>query len=106
VFPLAFLAVVVVLFGGGIWFRRRCGLAVTSAFRSDLALLSAGFGTTFVGTLIPTYVIVHRGLYGGSIADNLPGGVSEDTLLNLVIVGGVITIVAGANRYLDRIKTE
>jgi hypothetical protein len=106
VFALSLLAIIIVLFFGGLWARHRGGLEVTSAFRSDLALLAAGSGTALVGVLVPTYVIVRRAVYGGTISDNLPANVSEDTLLNLVIVGGVITIVAAVNRFLDRIKTE
>ena len=105
-FPLAFLVVVILLFVGGVWARRRRGLEVSSAYRTDLALLAAGCATASVGVLVPAYVVVRRGIYGGAIGDNLPHGVSEDVLLNLVIVGGAITIVAAVNRYLDRIKTE
>jgi hypothetical protein len=106
VLTLVILVVVVVLFFGGIWGRKRCGLEVSSAYRTDLAILVCGVGGALVTGIVPLWVIARRAIYGGTIGDNLPSGVSEDVLLGLVIAGAIITIVAAVNRYLDRIKTE
>jgi hypothetical protein len=106
VYALGLLVVVILLFAGGLWARRRCGLPITSAYRSDMAILAGGSGLALVGVIVPAYVIVKRAIYGGTIGDNLPAGVSEDTLLNLVVLDGIITIVAAVNRFLERIRTE
>ena len=103
-FALAVLIVVLILFGVGIWGRRRCGLAVTGAYCTDLAILVAGTATALVTMGAPTYVIVRRAIYGGSIGDNLPAGVSEDGLLSLVIIGGGIMVVAAVVRYVQHIR--
>lgn len=103
-FALVFVVVLVALFVAGIWGRRRCGLGVTGAYCTDLAILVSGVSTALVGTGAPTYVIVRRAIYGGSIGENLPAGVSEDGLLSLVIIGGSITIVAALVRYVQLIR--
>ena len=43
---------------------------------------------------------------GGTIGDNLPPGASEDLLLNLVTVGGFITVVVAVNRLIEHSKSE
>ena len=103
---LAFLVVVTGLFVFGIWSRRRHGGAVTSAYRTTLAIVAVGASTAIVGSMLPAYVIVRRSVFGGTIGDNLPPGASEDLLLNLVTVGGAITIVVALNRLLDHIRSE
>jgi len=105
VLALAFLVVVAALFFGGLWARRRRGVPATSAFRTTLFILAAGTGTAIVGSAVPLYVILLRGVRGGSIEANLPPGISEDVLLNLVIVGAGITIVAAVGRYLDHLDS-
>ena len=103
---LAFLILVVGLFAWGVWARRRRGSGVTSTYRTSLAILAAGAGTAIIGGLLPVYVILRRGINGGTIGDNLPPGASEDLLLNLVTVGGVITIVVAVNRLIDHTRSD
>jgi hypothetical protein len=106
VIALVFLVVVVGLFAWGLWERRRHGGAVTSAYRTTLAILAAGAGTAVMGSVLPLYVIVRRGIMGGTIGDNLPPGASEDLLLNLVTVGAFITVVVAVNRLIEHSKSE
>lgn len=103
---LAFLVVVVGLFAWGVWARKRHRGEVTSTYRTTLAILAAGTGTAVTGVALPVYVIVRRSVMGGTIGDNLPPGASEDLLLNLVTVGGVITVVVAVNRLIDHSKSE
>ena len=103
---LAFLVVVVGLFAWGVWARRRHGGEVTSTYRTTLAILAAGAGTAVTGSVLPVYVIVRRSFMGGSIGDNLPPGASEDLLLNLVTIGGFITVVVAVNRLIEHSRSE
>lgn len=102
--PLARLLVMVAMVGGGLWGRRPCGLPITGAYCTDLTILAGGVSTALLSTGAPVYVIVRRAIYGGTIGDNLPAGVSEDGLLSLVIIGGGITIVAALVRYIQLIR--
>jgi hypothetical protein len=45
-------------------------------------------------------------MLGGTIGDNLPPGASEDLLLQLVTVGGIISVVVAVNRLIDHTKSD
>jgi hypothetical protein len=106
VIALAFLVLVVGLFAWGVWARRHHGGDVTSTYRTTLAILAAGAATAIIGSWLPVYVILRRSMLGGTTGENLPPGASEDLLLNLVTVGGIITIVAAVNRLIDHSKSD
>ena len=101
-----FLVLVACLFVWGLWARRRHGGEITSAYRTALAIASAGAATAITGSVLPVYVIVRRSMFGGTIGDNLPPGASEDLLLQLVTVGGIISVVVAVNRLVDHSKSE
>jgi len=65
-----------------------------------------GAGTAIIGSVLPVYVIVRRGMLGGTIGDNLPPGASEDLLLQLVTIGGIISVVVAMNRLIEHIRDE
>jgi hypothetical protein len=106
VIALAFLVLVIGLFAWGLWARRRHGREITSAYRTMLAILAGGTATAITGSVLPVYVIVRRSMLGGTIGDNLPPGASEDLLLQLVTVGGIITVVVALNRLVEHSKSD
>ena len=110
---LAFLVLVIGLFIWGLWARKLGSLGAQAPWRSDHEHLSHHAGdpvcrrrTAITGALLPVYVIVRRFVLGGTMVDNLPPGASEDLLLNLVTVGGIITIVVAVNRLIEHSKSD
>ena len=90
----------------GLWTRRRHGGEITSAYRTALAIVSAGATTTITASVLPVYVIVRRNMLGGTIGDNLPPAASEELLLNLVTCGGIVSVVVALNRLVEHSKSD
>ena len=78
---------------------------VDSSFMSTLVLNASAGGTTLLSGAVSLYVVVARGVRGGSIESNLPPGISEDTLLGLVILGAMLAIVASMYRYFEHLDS-
>jgi hypothetical protein len=105
VVALAVLVIVVLLIGGGVWRRRRQSKNLDSTFMSTLAIRASAAGTTLMIGALSVYVVVARAIRGGSIENSLPPGMSEDTLLSVVILGAIIAIVAAWYRYLEHLDS-
>jgi len=76
-----------------VWVRWRSGRPIDTPFTTTLTLMASGAGTAIVAGALPLWVVVMRGIHGGTIDSNLPPGTSEDALLGLVVLGALITIV-------------
>ena len=81
------------LFGVGLWWRRQLRHPVDYMFTMKLAGISLPAGGAVVGFLYPlAFALVSRAIHGGSIAQNLPTGVTEDVILATAALGAGRTL--------------
>lgn len=103
---LVLAALILATFGGSLWIRRRLGRSIDHAYCLKLSAISAGIGSSAVGVFYPlVYVLVSRGWTGGTIAANLPPGVTEDALLGLAVLGGVVIALGAVYGLLEYLRS-
>jgi hypothetical protein len=93
-------------FGVTLWLRRRSGRPVDQTFALKLVGISAGVGSVSIGAVHPlAYVLISKAIYGGTIATNLPTGVTEDVLLASALVGGAVLAIGVIYGLYDHLKS-
>jgi len=68
--------------------------------------IAFGAATASVSVFYPfTYVLISQALYGGSIANNLPPGASEDVLVGAALLGAGIMLIGIVYAFLEHLKS-
>ncbi len=104
--PLLGAILTLCTFGVSFWIRRRRGQPTDQSFALKLVGISAGLGSITIGALYPLgYVLISKAISGGTIATNLPPGVTEDALLGMALVGGAIVTIGVVYGLLDHLRS-
>ena len=95
------------LFSLGIWQRRRFRLPLDYAFTMKLAGISLPAGGVAAGFFYPlAYTLVSRAINGGSIASNLPSGVTEDVVLATAAFGAIVTVIGAIYTFVGHLRSS
>lgn len=94
------------LFSAGLWWRRRLRRPIDYMFTMKLAGISLPAGGAVVGFLYPlAFALVSRAIHGGSIAQNLPAGVTEDVILATAALGAAATVIGAAYAFVGHVDS-
>ena len=103
---LLLLFIWLLLIGGGLYRRRRCGLAADRAFASKLAWVSFGLASAVAGVIIPSlWLFVSLSVHGGTVEANVPPGYSVQFILGVLLIGAAFVAVSAVYGYLEHLSS-